>query len=232
MATVDQEGVFVLEKGDVFQIDKALTSLHVSTYWDPATSGPAHDVDAHAVLLIHRGGDPNAPVMYGQGSHFLTYANKTLVPAQDEDGETIGFQTTDGSMWHSADNRRGGEGGGGAGKLKFTHGYEHGERMSEEMMIHLSQLPNAGAEVAVWLTIYKAQERGLDFSKIKGIVIEVCDAGGNDLCRYHPTGEFAGFTALQVGSLMRQPDGSSWVFQALGAGSNAGLSDVINAYQG
>ena len=227
MANRDDDGVFVLEKDDVFAIDKALTSLHVGSYWDPASGGPAHDLDAHAVLLTHRGGDPNNAVMYGGGSHFLTYANKTLVPVVDEDGDGEGFATSDGSMWRSRDNRRGGDAGGDHGR----HGDAHDEELSEEMMIHLDKLPTPGAEVAVWLTIHDAQKRALDFSKIRGLMVEVCDADGNELCRYHPTGEFAGFTALQVGSLMKQDDGS-WTFTAIGAGSSAGLGDVINAYQG
>lgn len=227
MATTDQEGVFVLEKDDVFQIDKAITSLHVGTYWDPASGGAAHDVDAHAVLLIHRGGDASSPAMYGGGSHFLTYANKTLTPAQSEDGDVAGFQTADGAMWHSSDNRTGGQ----MDEDDKPQGYKHPEALSEEMMIALSRLPEKGAEVAVWLTIHKAQERGLDFSKIKGLFIEVCDAEDNELCRYRPTGEFAGHTALQVGSLMRQADGS-WAFTAIGAGSSADLGEIIKAYQG
>ena len=97
-------------------------------------------------------------------------------------------------------------------------------------MIHLSRLPAKGVEVAVWLTVYKAEERRLDFSAIKGLFVEVCDANDNELCRYHPTGEFAGFTALQVGSLMKKPDGS-WSFTAIGAGSKTGLGDIIKAYQ-
>ena len=99
------------------------------------------------------------------------------------------------------------------------------------MHIHLSRLPAKGAEIAVWLTIHKAKERGLDFSKIKGLFVEVCDADGNEMCRYHPTGEFAGFSALQVGSLMKKPDGA-WSFTAVGAGSKTGLADIISAYQG
>lgn len=227
MATVDSEGVFELEKGDMFQIDKALTAIHVGTYWEPATNGPAHDLDSHAVLLIHRGDDPSNAVMYGGGSHFLTYANKTLVPDIGEDGDVEGFKTVDGSMWHSPDNRRGGDAGGDHGK----HDDAHKEELSEEMITHLSQLPAKGAEVAVWLTIHKAAERQLDFSKINGLFIEICDLAGNELCRYHPKGEFAGFAALQVGSLMKQPDGS-WVFEAIGAGSKTGLGDIIKAYQG
>lgn len=226
MATQDAEGVFVLEKDDVFDFEKHLSLLHVGTYWDPATSGPPHDIDAHAVLLIHRRDDPNAPAMYGGGSHFLTYANKTLVPATDEDGDVTGFQTSDGSMWRSADNRKGGDSG-----VSSAHGEGHEEALSEEMSVHLSKLPAKGAEVAIWLTIHKAQERGLDFSKVKGLFIEVCDAEDNELCRYLPTGEFAGFTALQVGSLMKKADGS-WSFQAIGAGSKVGLGEIIAAYQG
>lgn len=226
MSNNDGAGVFVLEKGDIFEVDKALTSLHIGAFWDTAKSGAAHDVDSHAVLLIHRGGNADAPAMYGQGSHFLTYANKTLVPAEDEDGDVIGFQTVDLSMWHSADNRKGG-----AAELEHgAHGDSHEEELSEEMMIHLSKLPAKGVEIAVWLTIHKAAERKLDFSKIKDLFVEVCDADGNELCRYHPTGEFAGFTALQVGSLMKKPD-DSWSFTAIGAGSKTGLADIIEAYQ-
>lgn len=226
MTSIDEAGVFVLEKGDIFEVDKALTSLHIGTYWDPAKGGSAHDVDSHAVLLIHRGGDANAPAMYAAGSHFLTYANKTLTPAKDEDGDVVGFETVDKSMWHSSDNRKGG-----AAELEHSaHGDSHEEDLSEEMMIHLSKLPAKGVEIAVWLTIHKAAERQLDFSNIKGLFVEVCDADGNELCRYHPTGEFAGFSALQVGSLMKKADGS-WAFTAVGAGSKTGLADIIQAYQ-
>lgn len=227
MAKQGDDGVFVLEKDDVFDFEKHLKSLHVGSYWDPATSGPAHDLDAHGVLLIHRRDDPNAPAMYGAGSHFLTYANKTLVPATDEDGDIVGFQTADGSMWHSADNRKGGD----AGAGRNAHGGDAAETLSEEMMVDLSKLPAKGVEVAIWLTIHKAEDRGLDFSKIKGLFVEVCDAEDNELCRYQPTGEFAGFTALQVGSLMKKADGS-WSFQAIGAGSKVGLGEIIAAYQG
>lgn len=226
MSKSDEAGVFVLEKGDIFEVDKRLHSLHIGAFWEVGRGGAAHDVDSHAVLLTHRGGNAAAPVMYGQGSHFLTYANKTLVPAKDEDGDVVGFQTADESMWHSVDNRRGG-----AMEGEKAHGEGHEEELSEEMMIHLSRLPAKGAEIAVWLTIHKAKERGLDFSKIKGLFVEVCDADGNELCRYHPVGEFAGFSALQVGSLMKGPEGA-WSFTAIGAGSKTGLADIIAAYEG
>ncbi|TDR27744.1 TerD family protein [Hydromonas duriensis] len=227
MTVKTEAGVFVLEKGDIFEVDKQLKSLHIGTFWEPADGGPAHDIDSHAVLLVHRGGNSDAPLMYGEGSHFLTYANKTLKPTTDEDGDVTGFETSDKSMWHSADNRRGG-----AGSSEHNeHGDAHEEELSEEMMIHLSDLPAKGVEIAIWLTIHKAQERQLDFSKIEGLFVEVCDADGNELCRYHPTGEFAGFYALQVGSLMKKEEGS-WAFTAVGAGSKAGLADIISAYQG
>lgn len=220
---------FVLEKGDLFRIDKGIRSLHVGTKWEPAKSGPQIDVDAHAVLLVHLRGDSSKPVMYGEGSHFLTYANKSLPPAVDEDGDVEGFQTDDGSMWHSKDNRRGGDGGG--DHAHHGDGHAHDEALSEEIMIHLDKLPERGVEIAVWLTLDKARERNQDFSKIEGLFVEVCNAEGEELCRYHPKGEFAGFTALQVGSLMKNPDGT-WHFVAIGAGSKAGLGEIINAYQG
>lgn len=226
MSKSSEPGVFVLEKGDTFNVDKALHTLHIGAFWDAAKGAVAHDLDAHAVLLTHRGGDSGAPVMYGQGSHFLTYANKTLVPAKDEDGDVIGFQTSDESMWHSVDNRRGG-----AMEVGSSHESAHEEELSEEMRVNLALLPPKGAEIAVWLTIHKAQERKLDFSKIRGLFIEVCDAEDNELCRYNPTGEFAGFTALQVGSLMRNADGG-WTFTAVGAGSKTGLAEIITAYGG
>lgn len=227
MPTVDSEGVFVLEKGDEFVLEKGLESIHIGTYWAPATSGSAHDLDSHAALLIHRRNDPNNPVMYGSGSHFLTYANRGLVQSTGEDADEEGFQTKDGAMWHSADNRRGGDSSSG----QHDKGQVSDEELSEEMRIDLRRLPANGAEVAIWLTIHEAAQRRLDFGKIQGLFIEVCDAEDNELCRYYPTGEFAGFTALQVASLMRQPDGS-WIFTAIGAGSKTGLGDIIKAYQG
>ena len=43
--------------------------------------------------------------------------------------------------------------------------------------------------------------------------------------------EFAGKTTIQVASFLKQADGS-WKFYAVGAGSNAGLGDIIQAYLG
>lgn len=224
MPTV-QDGVFVLEKNDTFEIDKGFKTVHVGVFWEPAERGqPQLDVDTHAILLVYKGGDSNTPKMYGQGSHFLTYANKTLSSVSDDDGTKIGFQTADSSMFHSEDNRRGGDSG-----LEHDAHEDPEEEISEEMTFNLDKLPQTGLEVAIWLTIHDASKRKLDFSKINGLFVEVCDPSDSQLCRYHPAGEFAGFTALQVASLVRD-DRGSWSFHAIGAGSKKGLQDIIDAY--
>ncbi|MDV4156870.1 MULTISPECIES: TerD family protein [Rhizobium] len=232
---------FKLNKGQSFQIQKEIQLVHSGLVWDPPEgSGPAFDLDVHCFALVHPGGDANRARLYNEGSHALCYAfvrssgNPEGSLIKNADGS---FQTDDGSMWHERDDRTGR-----GGLIKRSEpdddgdedghgGGHHDEGFREEFKIVLAKLPAEVSELAVWATIHDAERKRQDFGKVKNAYIEVCDAMDDELCRYQLTAEFAGKTTIQVASFLKQPDGS-WRFHAVGAGSNAGLGDVIQAYFG
>jgi tellurium resistance protein TerD len=233
---------FKLTKGQSFQIEKEMHMVHSGLVWDPPEgSGPAFDLDVHCFALIHPGDDAKRARLYNEGSHALCYA--FVRGSGNPDGSLIknadgSFETEDGSMWHERDDRTGR----GAPVHAETddddddddddHGSgHHGEGFREEFKITLARLPFDITELAVWATIHDAERKKQDFGKVKNAYIEVCDAMDAELCRYQLTAEFAGKTTIQVASFLRQEDGS-WKFHAVGAGSNAGLGEIINAYLG
>lgn len=134
-------------------------------------------------------------------------------------------------MWHERDDRTGR---GAARPPEDDHeeeekGGHHDEGFREEFRITLADLPADISELAIWATIHDAERKRQDFGRVRNAYIEVCDAMDDELCRYQLTSEFAGKTTIQVASFLKQPDGS-WKFHAVGAGSNAGLGEVIEAY--
>jgi tellurium resistance protein TerD len=223
---------FNLKKGQSFNIEKQVETVHCGLFWEPAAAGPSIDLDLHCFGLVHPKGDANRARLHEEGSHALCYAfikgpgNAEGALKKNIDGS---FETQDGSMWHERDDRTG-RGGGGTGE---DHGVSHAgdESFAEESMITLANLPDAISEIAVWATIYQAEKRGQDFSKVRNAGVEVCDSQDVELCRYTLGSEFAGKTAIQVASFLKQSDGS-WKFQAVGAASTAGLGDIITAYLG
>ncbi|EJJ29126.1 TerD family protein [Sinorhizobium sp. B11] len=232
---------FNLNKGQSFQIQKEIQLVHSGLVWDPPEgSGPAFDLDVHCFALVHPGGDSNRARLYNDGSHALCYAfvrsssNPEGSLSKNADGS---FQTDDGSMWHERDDRTGRgaltkpEPDDDDGDEDHHGGGHHDEGFREEFKIVLAKLPREISELAVWATIHDAARKKQDFGKVKNAYIEVCDAMDDELCRYQLTAEFAGKTTIQVASFLKQADGS-WKFYAVGAGSNAGLGDVIQAYLG
>ena len=226
---------FKLTKGQSFQIHKEIQLVHSGLVWDPPEgSGPAFDLDVHCFALVHPRGDANRARLYNEGSHALCYAfvrgpgNAEGSLAKNPDGS---FQTEDGAMWHERDDRTGRGTAQTADADEDHGGGHHDEGFREEFKIVLGKLPADIAELAVWATIHDAERKRQDFGKVKNAFIEVCDAMDDELCRYQLTAEFAGKTTIQVASFLRQPDGS-WTFHALGAGSNAGLGEIIQAYLG
>lgn len=224
---------FNLAKGQSFQLEKGIELVHSGLVWDPPVSGQAIDLDVHCFALVHPGGDTNRARLYNDGSHALCYA--FLKGPSNPEGSLVknvdgSFQTADGSMWHERDDRTG-RGGRQEAKKGDEGGGDHDEGFREEFKVVLAKMPEDVAELAVWATIHDAERKKQDFGKVKNAYIEVCDAMDVELCRYQLSAEFAGKTTIQVASFLKQADGT-WKFHAVGAGSAAGLGEVIQAYLG
>lgn len=230
---------FKLSKGQSFQLEKEIQLVHSGLVWDPPEgSDAAFDLDVHCFALVHPRGDANRARLFNDGSHALCYAfvrgpgNREGSLVKNADGS---FQTEDASMWHERDDRTG-RGGMGHNEPDDDEdegpghgGGHHDEGFREEFKIELAKLPSEISELAVWASIHDAERKNQHFGKVKNAYIEVCDAMDSELCRYQLTSEFAGKTIIQVASFIKQNDGS-WKFHAVGAASNVGLGDVINAY--
>lgn len=225
---------FNLAKGGAFRLEKGIELVHSGLVWEPPATGPAVDLDVHCFGLVHPGGDPDRARLYNDGSHALCYA---FVKGPGNPGGSLvknvdgSFQTADGAMWHERDDRtgRGGARSAPADAPKAEHHDEEGFR--EEFQVTLAALPEEVAELAVWATIHDGERKRQDFGAVGTAYIEVCDAMDVELCRYRLGTEFAGKTTVQVASFLKGPDGA-WTFHAVGAGSNAGLGEVIQAYLG
>ncbi len=224
---------FNLEKGASFNLEKGIETVHCGLFWDPVKGGDKIDLDVHCFGLGHQNGDSSLPYLVDDGSYALTYA--FIRNARNPEGSMIknpdgSFQSVDGAMVHKGDDRTGR----GRAKAGGDHGMSSAtedEEYREETMIVLARLPAEIVEIAVWATIHSADKKSQHFGMLSAAGIEVCDAEDIEVCRYTLSAEFARKTAVQIASFLRQPDGN-WRFQAIGAGSNAGLGDIINAYLG
>ena len=192
---------FNLKKGQRFNLVKSIKNVMVAMGWDVASKpGEQFDLDASAFALC-------GTRFYNEGTHAVCYANMDL--RKDPDGS---LHTADETMVHTGDNRTGA-----------------GEGDDEVIRIDLERLPAEITEVSVFVTIYEARKRKQDFGRVSNTFVRVVNSDTQEeLCRYDMAREFAGQTAVQVGSFMRESNG--WSFKAVGVGSPAELGEVLAQY--
>lgn len=194
---------FNLVKGSAFNLAKSLNLVSIGLGWDPLP-GANVDVDAHAFGVLARA--DGSPVFYNDASHALSYANKPNLKVNPNKS----FQTTDGSLHHSGDDRSGSSSAGGD---------------DETITVDLTKLPDEITEVQFWLTIY--EPNGATFGTVKNAFCRAINKDtGAELCKYALGTEFATANSIQVGSLFKK-DGN-WSFVAIGAGVNVGLGDILS----
>lgn len=194
---------FNLNKGGSFNLAKGLVSVAIGLGWDVAP-GRTVDIDAHAFgCLLNTAGNPT---FYNDASHALTYANKTNLKVNANKS----FQTADGSLHHSGDDRTGSNSAGGD---------------DETITIDFTKIPADISEVQVWLTIFEPAMG--TFGQVTNAFGRVIDKSTNvELCRYNLGQEFASARSIQVGSFFKK-DGN-WTFAAIGAGlDNVGLAEIL-----
>lgn len=193
---------FKLEKGSSFSIAKAITKFRIGLGWDESATSKPIDIDAHAFGCVLVGGSPK---FYNDASHAVTYANDALV--KNSNGS---FQSSDGSIVHSGDNRTG-----------------NGAGDDESILIDSSLLPAEITEISIFLTIHEAKSRGQTFGQISNSFVRLLNEdSGEELARYDLQNEFATAITIQVGSLIKGTNG--WEFKAVGAGTDAnGLQEVL-----
>lgn len=131
------------------------------------------------------------------------------------DGHFVFFnnlQSPEGFVTHTGDNRTG-----------------VGEGDDETLRIDLSVAPEDAVEVSFIVTMHEALTRRQHFGMVQNAYLKVYnDETGEVLAEYDLDEEFAGQTAVQIGSLFRA--GNEWQFQAVGAGYQRDLLDFVRGY--
>jgi tellurium resistance protein TerD len=116
------------------------------------------------------------------------------------------------SLTHTGDNRTGA-----------------GEGDDETLKVDLSAAPAEAVEVSFIVTMHDALARRQHFGMVQNAYLKVYnDETGEVLAAYDLDEEFAGQTAVQIGSLFKA--GDEWQFQAVGAGYQRDLLDFVRGY--
>lgn len=191
---------FKLQKGDKFNIEKSIKNVLIAMGWKEGK----YDLDLHVFGCVNKNG---VSTFYNDGSHAVTYANQDLIKNSNKS-----FQTADGSITHTGDNRTG-----------------KGEGDDETVQVALDKLPEDINELGIFLTIHDAIARKQTFGLVDNSFIRIVDTdSGAELCRYDLRNEFASALSIQVASLVKN-DGK-WTFQALGVGiPDKELGDILAA---
>lgn len=194
---------FQLEKGGKFQLDKGIQRVKVAMGWD---AGDNFDLDASAFGLVHLNG--GKPTFYNDGSHAVFYGNTSI---KQPDGK---FATPDGSIIHSGDNRTGA-----------------GDGDDEVINVDFGKVPSDIAEIAIWVTIYKAHDRHQNFGLVQNSYIKLTDVDANSvMCEYKLREGYGDALAVQVGSFTHDPSSSQWTFTAVGAGAAVEINQIVEQY--
>jgi tellurium resistance protein TerD len=195
---------FKLDKGNKFALDKGIKHVVIGLGWEVAP-GVKADIDAHAFGCIINASQN--PQFYNDASHALSYAAKPMLKVN----ATGSFETQDGSLHHSGDDRSGSN----------TNGGD-----DEVITAYLDKLPEAITEVQIWITIHEPKNG--TFGCVRDAFIRVLNQdNGQELCRYDLKNEFASARSIQIGSLIK--NNNLWSFHAIGAGlDNVGLEEILN----
>lgn len=180
----------------------------------------ADDVDVHALAARN---DGNGAKVTRLESVLSTYNTKLMNPSggaltNNPDGS---FQTPDRGLSHSGDKRV--------------------QNNTESIVIDGSKLPADINEIPILVTVHKAdhgggheaegageEEEEAAFGDIDLCTITLTDSSGKELGAYKLSDEFKDFNVVQLGSLLRGPNG--WEYAAVGRGFNGDFNDVLGHF--
>ncbi len=194
---------FNLEKGQRFNLSKSNEQLHTiraELSWNtPAKQFPKFDLDVSVFGLTQT--DRGPKLLKDDYFIFYNHINK-------KDDKTP-IDTLDGAITKSPDETSGGV---------------------EWIKVRLPQVDADADELSFIVTIDKAHQRGQTFNNVEDAQIQIFnDETGDLICSYDLDEDFPDETAVQIGSLIRQPDGD-WVFEAVGVGYDLEIGAFVEGY--
>lgn len=210
-----------LSKGQKIDLTKKdgskLVHVLVGLGWEEAQAAPPQEKKKGILGMLskNRSGSsgPVQPIDI-DASVFLTASGKV---ADKNDVIYFGRKThSSGAVVHKGDNLVGGKMG--------------GLEDSEQIAVDLGRIPRDIDGAAFVVNIYDCVHRGQDFGMVRNAYIRIIDQDTREeLIRYSLTDEYAGYTAIKVGTANRTADG--WEFQAVGIGSHAsGINEMLKEY--
>jgi len=104
-----------------------------------------------------------------------------------------------------------------------------GKSDMEQVLIAISDVPQAIERISFTLTIYDGEAKRQSFSSVNDAYIRVIDEGtGREILRYDLGKNFSIETAIVVGDLYRY--NGEWKFNAIGSGYSGGLAALCNSF--
>lgn len=97
----------------------------------------------------------------------------------------------------------------------------------DSVEIDLTKIPRHVEKISITATIYEADVRRQNFSKISGATLKVEDFYGTEIATFKPE-QFTVETAIVLGEIYRYK--GAWKFNATGAGFKGGLAALCNDF--
>ena len=98
---------------------------------------------------------------------------------------------------------------------------------NDSVEIDLTQIPRHVEKISITATIYDAEQRRQNFSKISGAVLKIYDSNGAEIASFRME-SFTVETAIVLGEIYRYK--GAWKFNATGAGYRGGLAALCNDF--
>ena len=206
---------FNINKGQTFKLDKdsGLTNIKVTLGWKAGA-----DLDACAFLLGEDGEITNNAdfVFYNSANREKPFSREEFKNKKNWRALTRPM-SADGSVLGSLDDL--GE-----------EDDDGDDDSSEEMTVNLDKVSPDVSEIIFCVTIYRGEEEGVSFGKVRDPYIAIEDNDtGEELVRYNLREKFSTETAVVAGSLIVDEEGE-WQFKAEGQGYNGGMQALIDIY--
>lgn len=161
-----------------------------------------HDLDAHALLATN---DGQGAKVTSLEQILSTYNQGSLKKNPDKS-----FSTPDGAVTHSGDARDGTR-----------------QDVDETITIDGAKLPAGVNEVPIFVTIHPS--KSAKFSQVMDAGIRIKDDTGAVLCEYRLSDQFGEFDAVQMGSLILDPN-KGWQFSPAGSGFNGDFNFILSHF--
>lgn len=176
----------------------------VELFWDSP-----HDLDGHALLATNNGSGAKVDDLAQVLSTYNLKKNDPTNGVLNHGADGMTFSLPGGELSHSGDARTG-----------------VNVDIDEIITIDGGKITGSANEIPIVVTIHGGA--GITFGQVNKAGIRLKDSSGKTLGEYELTTEFAGFNAVQMGSLILGPNG--WEFAPVGAGFNGDFGTVLNHF--